>query len=272
VGQLITEQICVIVVKALYRRSSTMMLDSSLDDRGGDEPGKSSASSSEHALPTGHLYRELLPHYSLADLEAAVRWLEIGDYVGYSGWGLSPKMAMHLTAKGIGLAETGALDADERRLVYQEDPYAAFVARQFRNEDFLLFQYIKDSVFAPIGIQALDGQVDGIEAFRGDILRKIRSARFFVCVLTRREQLQNGSFSSSVWLYQETGAAVALGKKPLILVEEGIGDHFAGELQKNYEYIPFSRTQYELPFQQVGRRVQSDLDANNIPLRRTLLI
>jgi hypothetical protein len=246
-----------------------MKLDLDLDDRDGGQPGKSSASSIEHALPTGHLYRELLPHYSLADLETAVRWLEIGDYLSYTGWGFSPKMAMQLTVKGIGLAETGALEGDERQLVYQEDPYAAFVARQFRDEDLPLFQYIKDSVLAPFGIEALDGRVDGIEAFRGDILRKIRSARFFICLLTRREQLQNGSFASSVWLYQETGAAVAFGKKPLILVEEGMGEHFAGELQKNYEYILFSRSQYESPFQQVGRRVQSDLDANNIPLRRT---
>jgi hypothetical protein len=73
----------------------------------------------------------------------------------------------------------------------------------------------------------------------------------------------------SVWLYQETGAAVALGKKPLILVEQGMDEHFAGELQKNYEYIPFCRAEYESSFQELGRRVRGDLAANHIPSHAT---
>jgi hypothetical protein len=85
--------------------------------------------------------------------------------------------------------------------------------------------------------------------------------------LTRREQLTNGKYASSVWLYQETGAAVAFGKKPLILVEDGMDDHFAGELQKNYEYIPFYRIDFKMAFHEVGRRVQSDLQEHHIPLR-----
>jgi hypothetical protein len=220
----------------------------------------------EHALPTDLVFRNLLPRYSLSDLETTVRWLEIGGYISYSGYTLWPRMAMQLTARGIKLADSGALENDDLQLVYQENPYAAFVARQFRDEDLPLFDYIDKSVLAPMGVQAVDGRVDGIEAFRGEILRKIRSARFFICLLTRREQLQNGRFASSVWLYQETGAAVAFGKKPLILVEEGIDDHFAGELQKYYEYVPFSRPDYESAFQEVGRRVRADLVANNVPL------
>jgi hypothetical protein len=266
---LITEQICVDVVRTLYHGSSTMKNTFNVGDSTGGDPERSTSSLLEHALPTGHLYRALLPHYSLADLEATVRWLEIGDYVSYSGYGFSPRMAMQLTAKGVSLAELGLLDRSERFLVYQEDPYAAFVARQFQEEDSPLFQYIEQSILAPIGIQALDGRVDGIEAFRGDILRKIRAARFFICLLTHREQLRNGKYASSVWLYQETGAAVALGKKPLILVEEGMDEHFAGELQKNYEYIPFSRAEYESACRELGRRVRGDLAANHIPIHTT---
>jgi hypothetical protein len=262
----ITEQICLDVVRTLYRRTSTMNLDLNLDDAPGAQPA-TSKSSMEHALPPSHVYRELLPRYSLSDVEAAIRWLEIGGYIGYSGVGLAPRLVMQLTDKGIRLAETGRLEDDERRLVYQEDPYAAFVARQFCDDDSPLFTYLQESVLKPIGFQALDGRVDGIEAFRGEILRKIRLARFFLCLLTHRKQLLDGRFASSVWLYQETGAAVALGKKPLILVEDGMDGHFAGELQKNYEYIPFSRTSYEQAFEEVGRRLQNDLMANHIPLR-----
>jgi hypothetical protein len=52
----------------------------------------------------------------------------------------------------------------------------------------------------------------------------------------------------------------------LILVEEGISDHFAGELQKNYEYIPFERSDFGAAFDEVGRRLINDLKANFIPL------
>ena len=151
-------------------------------------------------------------------------------------------------------------------MLYQEDPHAAFLARQFAAEDDELFAFLADHVLVAIGIKTFDGRVDGIEACRGEILRKIRLARFFVCILTRRAELRDGTFASSVWLYQETGAAVALGKKPLILVEAGLGEHYAGELQKNYEYIPFTRLDYAEAFRGVGKRIVHDLEANHIPL------
>ncbi len=218
-------------------------------------------------MPPGHLIRSLLPRHSLLDIEAAIRWLEIGEYLSFSGYGFAPRLLMRLTAKGVALAERGELEGSERQLVYQEDPYAAFIARQFSESDGPLFDYLRDSVLAPISIKAVEGRVDNVEGFRGDILRKIRSSRFFICILTRREQLQGGTWASSVWLYQETGAAVALGKRPLILVENGMDEHYAGELQKSYEYIPFSREAFQMPFDEVGRRIQNDLNEHHIPPR-----
>src|SRR6266446_4121418 len=140
-----------------------MNLELNLDDSPGAQPRRSH-SAVEHGRPPSHVYRELLPRYSLSDLDSAIRWLELGGYVGYSGWGMiAPRQIMQLTAKGVRLAETGQLDGEERKLIYQEDPYAAFVARQFRDDDSPLFTYLQESVLEPIGIQELDGSVDGIE-------------------------------------------------------------------------------------------------------------
>lgn len=264
---MITEQICLDIVQVLYGESSTMSVTLNVDDSPGAQR-RTADSAVEHGLPPRQVYRRLLPQYSLNDLETAVRWLELGEYIAYSGFGIAaPRLVMHLTERGIHLAKAGRLDAGDRSLVYQENPYAAFVARQFRAEDTPLFEHLRDEVLEPIGIQALDGKVDGIEAFRGDTLRKIRVARYFICLLTHRSQLAGGKFASSVWLYQETSAAVALGKKPLILVEEGIDEHYAGELQKNYEYVPFERANFVGAFDEVGRRLSGDLEANHIPLR-----
>jgi hypothetical protein len=262
---MITEGLCLAVVQALRGQRYTMTLTLNLDDTPGAAP-KVSESPHDNAMPPGRLIRLLLATYSLADIEAAIRWLEIGEYVGEISQGVIVHRALlKLTPKGIAFADAGRLAAAERDLLYQEDPYAAFVARQFAAQDNELFAFLAERVLAPVGIKALDGRADGIEAFRGEILRKIRLARFFVCMLTRRAELRDGTFASSVWLYQETGAAVALGKKPLILVEDGLGEHYAGELQKNYEYIPFVRSGYAEAFEGVGQRILNDLDANHIP-------
>lgn len=255
---MITEQICIDVVRTLYGRTLYRHTSTST--------GSQSSIEREHALPFNDVYRELLPQYSLLDVDTTIRWLEIGNYTGYSGSGII-RQYMFLTPKGIRLAETKQLEDDDRQLIYQENPYAAFVARQFRNDDLPLFTYLRESVLRPIGIEAIDGSVDGIEAFRAEILRKIRDSRFFICILTCRKELVEGGFASSVWLYQETGAAIALGKKPIILVENGMDDHYTGELQKNYQYIPFSRESYELAFDGAGQRVKRDLMDNHIPLR-----
>jgi len=262
---MITEQILVDIVRVIHPNNVTM------GAFGGSDAAPRSDRTVDHAVLRRDVYRDLMSRYSISILESAVTWLELGAYIGYSGYGiLAPKMVIYLSEKGVALAESGLLDEAERRLVYQEDPYAAFVARQFRAEDDELFTSLRDRVLTPIGITALDGNVDGIEAFRGEIIRKIQRARYFVCILTRRCELVEGKFASSVWLYQEIGAAVALGKKPLLLVERDMHEHYAGELQKNYEYAIFDRGDYGPAFQEVARRISADLAAYHIPPGRTV--
>ncbi len=84
--------------------------------------------------------------------------------------------------------------------------------------------------------------------------------------MTKREELASGEFASSVWLYQETGVAVAYGKQPLLLVEEGIDSHYVGELQSIYEHISFTRSNHPQKFEGIIRRIVVDLEANLIPL------
>jgi hypothetical protein len=183
---MITEGICLDVVRELHGQRWTMSRSLNLDDSPGAQPDVQ-RSTEAHAMPPGHLIRSLLPRYSLSDIDAAIRRLEIGAYLSSSGYGFAPRLLIQLTSKGVALAERGRLEGSERQLVYQEDPYAAFVARQFSESDDPLFEYLRDSVLAPVGIKAVDGRVENIEGFRGDILRKIRSSRFFVCILTARK-------------------------------------------------------------------------------------
>ena len=221
-----------------------------------------------HSLPQNELYRRLLGRYSLSSIDSTVRWLEVGNFVGRSGFGLPAQglpFAYVLTTKGIEYAKLGLLPPADKKLLYTEDPYRVFVARQFQPQDEPLFTELSSTLQAA-GFTVSDGQVDALDTFRGEIIHKIRLAWLFICLLTHREAVVSGGFPSSVWLYQETGAAVALGKKPLLLVEAGMHPHYAGELQKTYEYISFERNSFVLMLPEVVRRIHGELTANHIPL------
>jgi hypothetical protein len=209
--------------------------------------------------------------YSLSTIGDTIRWLELTGFISRVKWGVVGPELLQLTDSGAEFARRRQLDDRNRKLLYTEDPYSVFVARQFLEADEPLYTQLA-SALGEAGFSPLDGRVDGVDAFRGEILRKVRIARFFVCLLTHREELKTGGFASSVWLYQETGAAVALGKKPLLLVESGMHDHYAGELQKNYEYIPFDRGGFGQVLPQVVRRLNGDLSANHIPLRTSVAV
>jgi hypothetical protein len=224
----------------------------------------------QHAASDSDIYRHLLSRYDLAEIDAAMRWLELGQYIGCIEWertDFDNPLSRKLTDKGCEAADRNRIPEDEKKLLYQEqDPYAVFVAHQFNRDDSDLVAYLRDRVLIPNGLKLLDGRAEGLEEFRTAILVKIRQARFFLCLLTKRTQLVSGSFASSVWLYQETGVAVAYGKKPLLLVEEGIDSEYVGELQRIYEHITFTRSNHPERFEALNRRILIDLETNNIPL------
>ena len=260
---MVSESICLAILQ--FMRGHKLTLTTAHDP---DDPEKATRrqSTEEDAAADSHIYRQLLGQYDLADIDAAMRWLELGEYVGQSSATIRGPFWRVLTDKGRAAADAGAIPDDERRLLYQEqDPYAVFIAHQFNTDDSDLVAYIRDSVLSPLGLQLLDGRADGLEEFRVSILTKIRQARFFLCLLTKRTELASGAYASSVWLYQETGVAVAYGKKPLLLVEDGIDSQYVGELQSIYEHITFTRSNHPQKFDAIGRRFLVDLEANNIP-------
>ena len=175
-----------------------------------------------------------------------------------------------LSNKGLGAATAESIYEKDKALLYQEqDPYGVFIAQQFNADDSELVNYIKDKVLKPNGFTSYEGSAEGLEEFRHAILNKIRYARFYLCLLTKRIELAHGGYASSVWLYQETGVAVAYDKKPLLLVEEGIDSQYIGELQKVYQYITFTRSNHPQRFDTISRRLIVDLEVNNIPLPKT---
>lgn len=260
---MVSELICLEITKALRGHRVTCTQKFNVDDSGKE---KISESHAEDSSTEGDLYRPLLVKYELKDIEASIRWLQLGAFISKTEWGLRGPWVHTLTDKGNAVADTGNFSDEDKKLFYQVDPYAVFIAHQFNEDDQEIVSYIRENILQPNGFRSLDGKADGLEEFRHSILSKIKKARFFICILTKRAVLESGTFVSSVWLYQEIGAAMAFDKKPLLLVEQGIDPQYVGELQRVYEHLEFTRSNHPRVFQSIIRRLKVDLETEFIPL------
>ena len=70
------------------------------------------------------------------------------------------------------------------------------------------------------------------------ILTKIMDSEFFVCLMTKEAEKKDGSFTTSPWLLEEKGAALALKKMIVLMIEEGVTDF--GGLQGDWQRIHFT--------------------------------
>jgi len=78
-----------------------------------------------------------------------------------------------------------------------------------------------------------------------DILSKIKACGFFIVLMTKKDKLEGGKYTTSSWLIEEKGAALAFGHRPLIIVEEGVDRHYVGFLQSDDEMIYFERENFD---------------------------
>jgi hypothetical protein len=69
------------------------------------------------------------------------------------------------------------------------------------------------------------------------ILDRIRQCEFFVCIMTKDKRKEDGTYTTSPWLLEEKGAALAFGKQIVLMVEEGVSD--IGGLQGDWQRIHF---------------------------------
>lgn len=258
---MVSEKICLEILKMMRGKRATVTRQ--WNDSADNTPKIDYA---DNSITVGGLYQPLLARYDLSDIESAMRWLTVGGFLSKTEWGLRGPWVHTLTEKACTVADAGSFSDEDKKLFYRTDPYAVFIAHQFNKDDEELVNFIKGTVLEPNGFRSFDGKAEGLEEFRYSILSKINKARFFLCLLTCRDALDSGSFVSSVWLYQEIGAAMAFGKKPLILVEEGIDSNYVGELQRVYEYTNFTRSNHPRVFKSILQKLQVDLKSTLIPL------
>jgi hypothetical protein len=69
------------------------------------------------------------------------------------------------------------------------------------------------------------------------IIERIRECDYFLCLMTQSAKKDDGTYMTSTWLLEEKGAALALGKPIVLMVEEGVTD--IGGLQGDWQRLNF---------------------------------
>jgi hypothetical protein len=102
-----------------------------------------------------------------------------------------------------------------------------------------------------------EGKRDDLGSISEDILTKIKDCGFFIAVMTKKDQLQSGNFTTSSWLIEEKGAALAFGHRPLIMVEEGVDRHYVGFLQSDDEMIYFNKSNFDRKIKEAINKIEN---------------
>jgi hypothetical protein len=146
--------------------------------------------------------------------------------------------------------------ATSRRQVSQRKK-VIFVSYRFADEEYAsgLIDLLQQS-----GFQVVCG-IDSVDSISRTILQRIKDCDYFVCVMTRNQLKTDGTFTTSPWLLEEKGAALALGKPLVLLVEEGVTD--VGGLQGDWQRIHFTAKSFLKGALQAVRQLKALI--KNIP-------
>jgi hypothetical protein len=111
---------------------------------------------------------------------------------------------------------------------------SVFLSYRFEEEDLIdgLIQLLIDNNFT-----VLDGKSSNTYIGQG-IIDRIRQAEFFLCLMTKHKAKEDGLYTTSPWLLEEKGAALALGKRIVLMVEDGVDE--IGGLQGDWQRIHFN--------------------------------
>lgn len=110
---------------------------------------------------------------------------------------------------------------------------SVFLSHRFAEEEYVkgLVRLLEES-----GFTIITGKSSNTYVSRS-VIDRIRQSRFFVCLMTRADAKADGTFTTSPWLLEEKGVALAFEKPLVLMVEEGVSDF--GGLQGDWQRIHF---------------------------------
>lgn len=115
-------------------------------------------------------------------------------------------------------------------------PRSVFVGYDFQDKD--LFEELQ-LLLENNGYDIVTGDPNQIGSISQAILDKIWNSQFFVGIMTKKDEKEDGKYTTSVWVLQEHAVAIAYDKLAIILVEDGVSDY--GAIQGDRQRLHFSR-------------------------------
>lgn len=146
-----------------------------------------------------------------------------------------------------------------------------FMAFAFRDEDKSLVNYI-ERLLASQFIQINTGGNLGGGQLTLEVQNRIENSDALIALLTRRDQLQAGGWTTHQWVKDELGFARTKGKRAIAIVEEDVD---VGGMYHPHEFIPLNRASLLETFlrlsetvggwkQETGRRVKVQINPETI--------
>lgn len=120
-----------------------------------------------------------------------------------------------------------------------------FLSYSYRQEDKELVEGFK-VLLEDAGYEVITGEKNQMGSLSKSIKEKIKQADKCVVVMTCRDKKDNGKYTTSSWLLEEKGLAIAYDIPCLMLVEEGIEEKDFGGLQGDDQRLHFSRNNFAL--------------------------
>lgn len=109
-----------------------------------------------------------------------------------------------------------------------------FLAFSFRNEDKELVEYLGQLVASQL-VEIKTGARLGGEQLTPAVQKRIEECDALVGLLTRRDQRQDGKWTTHQWVLEEIVWARAKQRRTIALVEDGVDD---GGMFQSHEFIP----------------------------------
>ena len=136
------------------------------------------------------------------------------------------------------------LDSERRKVV--------FLAYQLKDKKLAngLRLLLQDKGFTPLDGEKLPGLIS-----KG-ILKRIKQSSSFVAIITKRDELSGGGYTTSSWLLEEKGAALMANKNVILMVEQEVSDHYIGYLQSDAQRIYFDKNSFANKMWEVINRLK----------------
>jgi hypothetical protein len=120
---------------------------------------------------------------------------------------------------------------------------SVFLSFSYRETDKELAAGVK-LLLTTYGFTVITGENNDIGSLSQSILTKIKQSQKILVLMTRRDQKNNNLFTTSSWLLEEKGAAIALGKPCLMMVESDVDVAEIGGMQGDDARIHFNRDNF----------------------------